>query len=49
MSKTNHAPYKQVFIGYGPHNNIKLLIEYGFVLQKNYCNLITFTKGEQEI
>lgn len=30
----------QVFINYGPHDNRKLLVEYGFILPKNVHNVI---------
>ena len=35
---------KQVFINYGPHDNRKLLIEYGFILPKNVHNAVTFSQ-----
>jgi hypothetical protein len=28
----SYKKYDQVFISYGPHNNIHLLLEYGFIL-----------------
>lgn len=33
----------QVFINYGPHDNRKLLTEYGFILPKNLHNTVTFS------
>ena len=32
-----------MFINYGPHDNRKLLIEYGFILPKNLHNAVTFS------
>lgn len=32
-----------MFINYGPHDNRKLLIEYGFILPKNLHNTVTFS------
>ena len=40
---TTISSYKkcvQVFINYGPHDNRKLLVEYGFILPKNVYNVI---------
>jgi len=31
----SYKKYDQVFISYGPHNNIHLLLEYGFILSDN--------------
>ncbi len=28
------APFKEVFINYGPHDDVKLLLEYGFIIGK---------------
>ena len=34
----------QVFINYGPHDNTRLLMEYGFILPKNLHNTVTFSQ-----
>lgn len=41
---TEYKKGKQVFINYGPHDNRKLLIEYGFILPKNLHNAVTFSQ-----
>ncbi|PFX16912.1 SET domain-containing protein 4-like [Stylophora pistillata] len=41
------TPYKkgaQVFINYGPHDNRKLLLEYGFILPQNLHNTVAFSE-----
>ncbi|CAH1183076.1 unnamed protein product [Phaedon cochleariae] len=38
--------YSQIFISYGSHNNIKLLMEYGFFIPKNIYDVIKFTFSE---
>lgn len=35
----------QVFINYGPHDNRKLLLEYGFILPKNVQNIVTIPRN----
>ncbi|KAF5288597.1 hypothetical protein FQA39_LY15376 [Lamprigera yunnana] len=34
--------HKEVFISYGPHDNTKLLCEYGFFIAKNEFDIVTF-------
>jgi len=34
--------YHQVFINYGPHDNLKLFLEYGFVTTKNLHQVVEF-------
>lgn len=46
---TTHVPYDQftqVFINYGPHDNIKLCIEYGFTLPSNPYSYVPVTLEE---
>lgn len=46
---TTLVPYDQftqVFINYGPHDNIKLCIEYGFILPSNPHNYVPVTLEE---
>lgn len=41
------SPYKkgeQVFINYGPHDNLAMLKEYGFVLPENCYNFVSVDK-----
>lgn len=38
--------YEQVFINYGSHDNVELLISYGFVCPKNPFDSISFTLDE---
>ncbi|XP_064628758.1 SET domain-containing protein 4-like [Lineus longissimus] len=44
-----YRPYDQVFICYGPHDNSKLLLEYGFVLPVNPHNAVTFKEDDFNI
>ena len=39
--------WNQAFISYGPHDNSKLLLEYGFVLPENPQNSISIRRGKQ--
>ncbi|XP_064105445.1 SET domain-containing protein 4-like [Macrobrachium nipponense] len=41
-----YGPYEQVFINYGPHDNIKLYQEYGFVLPDNPHSSVPFILDE---
>ncbi|XP_071440586.1 SET domain-containing protein 4 [Hetaerina americana] len=41
-SLTRYSPKSQVFINYGPHDNMKLWIEYGFYLTNNPHDVVTF-------
>lgn len=44
-----HLPYNkydQVFINYGPHGNLKLYVEYGFILPENPHSLVPVTLSE---
>lgn len=43
------TPYKrgeQVYINYGPHDNLAILKEYGFVLSQNIYNFVSL---DQEV
>ncbi|XP_069953870.1 SET domain-containing protein 4 [Cherax quadricarinatus] len=40
VTQVPFAKYEQVFINYGPHDNIKLYIEYGFTLKDNPHNYV---------
>lgn len=35
VTQVPFGPYEQVFINYGPHDNIKLYVEYGFIIPEN--------------
>lgn len=35
--------YEQIFINYGPYNNTKLLVEYGFILRNNRMDFLEFS------
>ena len=35
--------HQQIFIKYGPHSNLKLLIEYGFIIPCNHYDFIEFS------
>lgn len=44
---TTLIPYKkgeQVYINYGPHDNLAILKEYGFVLSENSYNFVLLDK-----
>lgn len=34
--------YQQVFINYGPHDNLKLFLEYGFIMKTNLHKIVEF-------
>ena len=44
-----YRPYEQVFISYGPHDNTRLLAEYGFVLPDNQHNTMPVDMGAYQI
>lgn len=35
VTQVPYSQYEQVFINYGPHDNLKLYVEYGFILPEN--------------
>ncbi|XP_072019444.1 SET domain-containing protein 4-like isoform X2 [Amphiura filiformis] len=45
-AKTPYKKYDQVFICYGPHDNTKLLLEYGFTVPHNPHNVVMFEIDE---
>ena len=42
-SKKQIRKYSQVFINYGPHDNAKLFIEYGFIIPRNLHSSVEFS------
>ncbi|CAN7989380.1 unnamed protein product [Ixodes hexagonus] len=44
LSHNSHEADEQVFISYGPHNNRRLFLEYGFVLPDNPNDVVVITK-----
>lgn len=45
-SNKTYRKYDQVFINYGPHDNLKLCLEYGFVLDDNPNDLVPISLEE---
>jgi len=45
-TNTSYKKYEQVFINYGQHDNLKLCLEYGFVLDENTNDLVPFEIDE---
>ena len=43
---TKYKRYSQAFISYGPHDNSKLLVEYGFLLPNNPHNAVVLFLGK---
>ena len=41
--------YNQAFINYGPHSNVKLMVEYGFTLDKNLNNMYPVYLGKKTL
>lgn len=46
VTHVSYNKYDQVFINYGPHDNLKLYVEYGFILPQNPHNHIPVTLSE---
>lgn len=42
-SSNNFPKHSQVFINYGPHDNLKLYLEYGFIVPENPQDCVNFT------
>lgn len=42
-TKSNFDSYDQIFISYGAHDNIKLMVEYGFFIPNNKFDTITLS------
>uniref|UniRef100_A0A6P7FEE7 SET domain-containing protein 4 n=1 Tax=Diabrotica virgifera virgifera TaxID=50390 RepID=A0A6P7FEE7_DIAVI len=45
-TSTEHKRHDQIFISYGPHDNFKLLSEYGFFISKNQYDVVKFSLKE---
>ncbi len=45
-TQTAYSKYQQIFICYGPHDNEKLLLEYGFMLPQNPHNVLQVNMGK---
>lgn len=45
-TQVRYEQYDQVFINYGPHDNLKLYVEYGFILPQNPHNHVPVTMSE---
>ena len=45
-SNKSYRKYDQIFINYGPHDNLKLCLEYGFVLDQNSNDFVPFSLEE---
>lgn len=43
VTQVSYKPFEQVFINYGPHDNIKLYKEYGFTVPNNPHNSVPVT------
>ncbi|KAK6169226.1 hypothetical protein SNE40_020314 [Patella caerulea] len=45
-TSNNYKKYDQVFISYGPHDNHKLFLEYGFILPNNPHTVLEFSTDQ---
>lgn len=43
ISKNPFKKFDQIFINYGSHNNTKLLLEYGFIINNNQMDFLEFS------
>ena len=48
-SETPTSKNNQVFISYGPHDNGRLLLEYGFIVPNNQHNTVSVEMGEADM